>query len=153
MVAIALSSFADVRNARECARDLARAAGIEDSAAVELATGELANNCVEHGSEGPGLLWIGCKPGSVSLRFENTCPQRPDWCSQKPLLVEEFRTGGYGLQIAGALAKSLHCRWAEGRVVVQAEFEESGVQVFRRSGVQDTDKNRPVVARPEHLNT
>jgi hypothetical protein len=36
--------------------------------------------------------------------------------------VEEFRTGGYGLQIARTLAQRVDCRWADGRVVVEAEF-------------------------------
>jgi hypothetical protein len=39
------------------------------------------------------------------------------------LKMEEFRTGGYGLPLARALARSLHCRWANGRVIVCAEFE------------------------------
>jgi anti-sigma regulatory factor (Ser/Thr protein kinase) len=122
MVAIRLSSFEDVRMARECARDLARAAGVHDPGAVAQAAGELANNCVEHGNEHPGLLWIGCRQGRLSLRFENPCEQRPTWCTQKPMAFDEFRTGGYGLQIARALARSIHCRWADGRVVVRAEF-------------------------------
>ena len=36
--------------------------------------------------------------------------------------MEEFRIGGYGIQIARALARSVNCRWSEGRVVVRAEF-------------------------------
>ncbi len=122
MVAIKISSFEDVRVARECARDLALAAGVEDPGAVELAAGELGNNCVEHSSFGPGLLWIGCGRGRLSMRFENPCDQRPNWCTQKPIVVDEFRSGGYGMQIARALARSVHCRWAAGRVVVRAEF-------------------------------
>jgi anti-sigma regulatory factor (Ser/Thr protein kinase) len=136
MVAIELSSFADVRKARECARDLARAAGIQDSGAVELATGELGNNCVEHGNHQPGLLWIGCKPGHLSLRFENLCAQRPDWWTRKPLAVEEFRIGGYGLQLARVLAQCVNCRWAKGRVVVRAEFGQR--KAFRCSGIPGT---------------
>jgi hypothetical protein len=68
------------------------------------------------------LLRIGCKPGSLSLQFENACERRPDWRTQKPLAVEGFRTGGYGLPLARALAGNLNCRWTEGRVVVRAEF-------------------------------
>ena len=123
MVAIKLTSFEDVRIARECVGNLARAAGIQDPSAAVMATGELGNNCVEHGNEAPGVLWIGSKQGHLSLRFENRCERHPDWRTEKPLAVAEFRTGGYGLQIARALARSDNCRWAHGRVVVQAEFE------------------------------
>jgi hypothetical protein len=122
MVAIRLASFAEARMARHCAGDLARAAGIEDAGAVEQAAGELGNNCVEHGNSAPGLLWINCKPGRLSLRFENPCEHRPDWHTRKPLAVGEFRSGGYGLPLARALAGSVRCRWAEGRVVIWAEF-------------------------------
>lgn len=122
MVALKLSSFEDVRRARECARYLAEAAGLEDPGAVELATGELGNNCVEHGSMRPGVLRIGCRRGRISLQFENDCEERPSWCTQKPAAVGAIRTGGYGLQIARALARSVYCRWAAGRVVVRAEF-------------------------------
>src|SRR5262249_53264952 len=122
MVAIRLASFEDVRMARHCAVDLARAAGIEDPGAVEQAAGELGNNCVEHGNGLPGLLWINCKPGRLSLRCENRCERRPDWRTQKPPTVGEFRSGGYGLSLVRALAPSLRCRWAEGRVVIRAEF-------------------------------
>jgi anti-sigma regulatory factor (Ser/Thr protein kinase) len=122
MVALKISSFEDVRRARECARDLAVAAGLEDPGAVELAAGELGNNCVEHGSDYPGVLRIGCRRGRISLHFENDCEQQPTWCTQKPAAVGEFRTGGYGLQIARALARSVNCRWAAGRVVIRAEF-------------------------------
>jgi hypothetical protein len=122
MVAIMLASFEDVRMARQCVRDLAQAAGIEDPNAAAQVTGELGNNCVEHGNPAPGLLRIGCKPGSLSLQFENACDRRPDWQTQKPPAVEAFRTGGYGLPLARALSPSLSCRWAGGRVVVRAEF-------------------------------
>jgi hypothetical protein len=122
MVAIMLASFEDVRKARHCVCDLAQAAGIEDRAAVEQAAGELGNNCVEHGNGAPGLLWISCKPGRLSLQFENACERRPDWRTQKPRAVEAFRTGGYGFPLARALARSLSRRWADGHVVVRAEF-------------------------------
>src|SRR5262249_382256 len=62
MVAMMLASFADVRKARQCVHDLAQAAGIDDPSAAALVTGELGNNCVEHGSPAPALLRIGCKP-------------------------------------------------------------------------------------------
>jgi anti-sigma regulatory factor (Ser/Thr protein kinase) len=122
MVAIRLSSFEDVRLARECARDLAQAAGVQDPGAVAQAAGELGNNCVEHGNQAPGLLWIGCRKGRLSLRFENQCERCPTWCTQKPIAIDEFRSGGYGIQIARALARSVNCAWTEGRVVVRAEF-------------------------------
>jgi hypothetical protein len=122
MVALRLSSFEDVRVARECARDLAEAAGVHDPGAVVQATGELGNNCVEHGDRSAGLLWIGCGLGRLSMRFENASMERPTWSTQKPLVVEEFRTGGYGLQIAQALAQRVNCRWVDGHVVVEAEF-------------------------------
>jgi anti-sigma regulatory factor (Ser/Thr protein kinase) len=123
MVALKLSNFDDVRFARECARDLALAAGVTDPGAVAQATGELGNNCVEHGGQAVGLLWIGCEEGRLSLRFENECPERPSWCTRKPAIVGEFRSGGYGMQIARALARSVNCRWSAGRVVVRAEFD------------------------------
>jgi hypothetical protein len=122
MVAIMLASFDDVRKARQCVSDLAQAAGIEDPGAVALVAGELGNNCIENGSHAPGLLRVGCKPGSLSLQFENACQSAPDWRSRKPVAVETFRTGGYGLPLARALARSLNCRWADGRAVVRAEF-------------------------------
>ena len=125
MVAMTLASFEDVRNARLCVHDLAQAAGIEDPGAAVLVTGELGNNCVEHGSPAPGLLRIGCKPGALSLQFENACERLPDWRSRKPLAVGTFRTGGYGLPLARALARRLNCRWTDGRAVVRAEFGSS----------------------------
>jgi hypothetical protein len=122
MVAMMLVSFGDVRKARQCVHDLAQAAGLEDPGAVALVAAELGNNCVEHGNETPGLLRIGCKPGTLSLQFENRCCRPPDWHSRKPLAVETFRTGGYGLLLAQALAPGLSRRWADGRVVVRAKF-------------------------------
>src|SRR5689334_18532805 len=123
MVAIRLASFEDVRTAREWVGDLAAAAGIHDPGGAMLAAGELGNNCVEHGSEAPGLLWVGCGQGRLSLRFENPCAEPPEWRTRKPLAVDQFCTGGYGLQIARALARSVNCRWADGRVIVRAEFD------------------------------
>lgn len=122
MLAMTLSSFEDVRTARRCAQGLAQMAGIADPSAVALAVGELGNNCVEHGNQAPGVLWIGCRPGHLSLRFENPCECEPSWHTEKPVAVGEFRTGGYGLQIARALARSVNCAWAKGRVVIRAEF-------------------------------
>jgi anti-sigma regulatory factor (Ser/Thr protein kinase) len=122
MVAIRLTSFEDVRMARECVVDLAQAAGIQDLGAAVLATGELGNNCVEHGDPAPGLLWISCRPGRLRLQFENRCEQQPNWRTQKPMAVAAMRTGGYGLVLARALADRLSCHWAQGRVVVRAEF-------------------------------
>jgi hypothetical protein len=123
MVAIKLSSFEDVRMAREWVGNLARVAGIHDPGAAVQTAAELGNNCVEHGSQTTGMLWVGCGQGRLSLQFENECEQRPDWQTQKPALIEEYRAGGYGLQIARALARSVNCRWAKGRVIVRAEFE------------------------------
>ena len=86
MVAIRLSSFDDVRLARECARDLAQAAGVQDPGAVAQATGELGNNCVEHGSQTPGLLWIGSPVGThagllvlLGGRDDQPRPDAADW--------------------------------------------------------------------------
>jgi anti-sigma regulatory factor (Ser/Thr protein kinase) len=126
MVAMMLASFADVRKARQCVQDLARAAGIDDPSAAALVTGELGNNCVEHGSPAPALLRIGCKPGALCLQFENQCAQPPEWRSQKPLVMENIRTGGYGLPLAMAVASSLSRRWVDGRVVVRATFHTEG---------------------------
>jgi anti-sigma regulatory factor (Ser/Thr protein kinase) len=123
MVAIKLSSFEDVRVARDWVGSLAEAAGIRDPDAAVQTTAELGNNCIEHANESPGLLWVSCRPGRLSLRFENRCERRPDWQTRKPAVVEQFRTGGYGLQIARALARSVNCRWKNGRVIVAAEFE------------------------------
>jgi len=123
MVAIRLASFEDVRTAREWVGDLAAAAGIHDPGAAVLAAGELGNNCVEHGSEAPGLLWVGCGRGKLSLRFENACAEQPEWRTRKPMTVAEFRTGGYGLQIARALARSVNCCWDGDRVIVRADFD------------------------------
>ncbi len=123
MVAIKLSSFEDVRIARQWVGSLAEAAGIHDPDAAVQTAGELGNNCIEHANEGPGLLWVGCRRGHLSLRFENRCEQRPDWRTQKPVEVEDLRSGGYGLLIARALARSVNCRWQNGRVIVNAEFE------------------------------
>src|SRR5947209_20555356 len=122
MVAIKIGRFKDVRMARTCAGDLAQAAGIQDRWAVEQVTGELGTNCVEHGNGGPGLLWIDCKPGRLSLRFENACERGPDWLTQKPISAGEFHSGGYGLALAHALAGSLFCSWGAGRVTISAEF-------------------------------
>ena len=122
MVVLRLTSFEDVRAARECARDLAEAAGVHDPSAVVQATGELGNNCVEHSDRNAGLLWVGCSLGRLSMRFETASAERPTWCTHKPLMVGEFRSGGYGLQIARALAQRVDCRWVDGRIVVEAEF-------------------------------
>jgi anti-sigma regulatory factor (Ser/Thr protein kinase) len=118
-----LSSFNDVYLARQWVGNLARTAGLQDPEAAVLTAGELGNNCVEHGGECPGRLRVGCEQGRLSLQFENPCERRPDWRTQKPVAVAEFRTGGYGLSIARALASRVRCRWTKGRVVVRAEFD------------------------------
>jgi anti-sigma regulatory factor (Ser/Thr protein kinase) len=123
MVHRELSSFDDVRAVRHLVGDLARAAGLHDPEAAVMAAGELGNNCVEHGGGRPGRLRIGRRPGRLSLQFENPCRQSPDWRTRKPVAVGEFRTGGYGLETAQALARTLNCRWKNGRLVVRAEFD------------------------------
>jgi anti-sigma regulatory factor (Ser/Thr protein kinase) len=123
MVAIRLGSFEDVRTAREWVGDLAAAAGIHDPGAAVLAAAELGNNCVEHGSAAPGLLWVGCGRGKLSLRFENACEEQPEWRTEKPMTIAGFRTGGYGLQIARALARRVNCCWDGDRVIVRADFD------------------------------
>ena len=123
MVTIELTSFDDVRRARAQVGEFARAAGLRDPAAVVMTTGELGNNCVEHGSESPGLLRVGSGPGWLSLQFENQCARRPQWRTRKPVAVAGFRTGGYGLQVARALARRVDCRWTAGRVIISAEFD------------------------------
>jgi anti-sigma regulatory factor (Ser/Thr protein kinase) len=123
MLSLQLSTFDDVRKAREWVGHMARAAGLRDPGAAVMAAGELANNCVEHGGECPGLLWIGCRQGRLSLQFENHCEQRPNWRTRKPAAIAEFRIGGYGLPIARALARTVNCRWKNGRVFVRAEFD------------------------------
>ena len=123
MVTIELTSFKDVRRARERVGQLARAAGLPDPEAAVMAAGELGNNCVEHGGQSPGLLRVGCEQGRLSLQFENPCERRPQWRTRKPVAVAGFRTGGYGLQIARALARRVDCRWTKGRVIISAEFD------------------------------
>jgi anti-sigma regulatory factor (Ser/Thr protein kinase) len=122
MVAMRLASLDDVRFARAVVRDLAEALGLRDPEAAALAAGELGRNCLEHGSQVPGLLWIRCQTHRLTLRFENRCEQRPNWCTQKPVVVDGFRIGGYGLPLVRALAGCFNCRWADGRVIVCAEF-------------------------------
>jgi anti-sigma regulatory factor (Ser/Thr protein kinase) len=122
MVTIEITNFDDVRQARERVGQLARAAGLPDPEAAVLATGELGNNCIEHGDAGPGLLRVQYGPGRLSLQFENPCGRRPQWRTQKPVAVGGFRTGGYGLQMSRALARRVECRWQNGRAVVCAEF-------------------------------
>jgi anti-sigma regulatory factor (Ser/Thr protein kinase) len=123
MVTIELASFEDVRQARAQVREFARSAGVRDPEAAVLTTGELGNNCVEHGGERPGLLRVGCGPGWLSLQFENPCERRPSWRTRKPIAVDGFRTGGYGLQLVQALATRVDRRWANGRVTISAEFD------------------------------
>ena len=125
MVNIELSNFDDVRAVRKWVGDLARAAGIHDPEAAVMAAGELGNNCVEHGGESPGLLHVGSGPGWLSLQFENQCARRPQWRTRKPVAVDGFRTGGYGLQLARALARRVDCRWTDGRIIISAEFDSS----------------------------
>jgi hypothetical protein len=120
MVNIALSSFDDVRAVRRWVCDLARAAGIHDPEAAVMVAGELGNNCVEHGGGRAGLLRIGCRQGRLSLQFENRCERCLNWRTRKPVAVAEFRTGGYGLEIVRALARTVNCRRKNGRLVVRA---------------------------------
>jgi anti-sigma regulatory factor (Ser/Thr protein kinase) len=123
MVHMELSSFDDVRAVRRRVGDLARAAGLHDPEAAVMAAAELGNNCVEHGGGRSGLLRIGCRPGRLSLHFQNPCEHCPDWRTRKLVAVAGFRTGGYGLEIVRVLARTLNCRWKDGRLVVRAEFD------------------------------
>ena len=118
-----LSEQDDVRAARECAGVLARAAGVPEPGMVEMAVGELGNNCLEH-RDGPGaaVLKLGCRPGKLILQAENPCRHQPTWETMKPEAIDGFRVGGYGLQIVRTVARDLRYTWSLGRVVVQAEF-------------------------------
>ena len=113
----------DVRAARECAGVLARAAGVPDPRMVEIAVGEVGNNCLEH-RDGPGaaVLKLGCRPGRLILHAENPCRHRPTWETMKPEAIDGFRVGGYGLQIVRTVARDLCCTWLMGRALVRAEF-------------------------------
>jgi len=123
MYAIVLADWEDVRRARECAGALARAAGVPEPEMVETAVMEIANNCLEHrDGDGIAVLRIGCGRGKVILLAENPCRSRPDWNTGKPVLVEGFRTGGYGMLLVTALASQLRATWRSGRVRVRAEF-------------------------------
>src|SRR5262249_20645650 len=123
MVAMVLSDWDDVRTARQCAGALARAAGVPEPEMVEQAVGEIGNNCLEH-RDGPGavILRIGCHRGQVTLHAENPCQQRPTWETSKPVAVEEFRVGGYGLLLVRTCARDLRTSWRKGRAVVRAQF-------------------------------
>jgi len=123
MLAMLLSDWTDVREARECAGALARAAGIHEPEMVEQAVGEIGNNCLEH-RDGPGavVLRIGCRRGMLTLHAENPCLRRPSWQTSKPVAVEEFRVGGYGLLLVRASACDLRTNWRKGRAVVRAQF-------------------------------
>src|SRR5262249_25294879 len=123
MVTIELTSFEDVRRARERVGQLARAAGLPDPEAAVLAAGEVGNNFGEHGEEGPRPPRGQCGPGRLALQFEDPCGRRPPWRTQKPVGVAGFRSGGYGLPMARALARRVDCRWENGRAVVCAEFD------------------------------
>ena len=118
-----LSEQDDVRAARECAGVLARAAGVPEPGMVEMAVGELGNNCLEH-RDGPGaaVLKLGCHSGRLVLHAENPCGHPPTWETMKPEVIDGFRVGGYGLQIVRTVARDLRCTWSMGRAVVRAEF-------------------------------
>jgi hypothetical protein len=77
MVAVMLASFADVRKARQCVHDLAEAAGIDDPGAAVLVTGELGNNCVEHGSPAHQLLGGEVLTSPVSIRQHGRLRRNP----------------------------------------------------------------------------
>jgi anti-sigma regulatory factor (Ser/Thr protein kinase) len=122
-LAIVLSEQADVRVARECAGVLARAAGLPEPGMVEMAVGEVGNNCLEH-RDGPGaaVLKLGCRAGKLILEAENPCGRPPTWQTTKPEVLDGLRVGGYGLQIVRSLARDLRYTWSMRRVVVRAEF-------------------------------
>jgi hypothetical protein len=44
------------------------------------------------------------------------------WQTSKPVAVEEFRVGGYGLLLARASARDARTSWRKGRAVVRAQF-------------------------------
>jgi anti-sigma regulatory factor (Ser/Thr protein kinase) len=123
MLAMLLTDWSDVREARECAGALARAAGLPEPALVEQAVGEIGNNCLEH-CDGTGavILRIGCRRGALVLQAENPCQHRPTWQTSKPVAVEEFRVGGYGLLLVRAFARDVRTSWRNGRAMVRAEF-------------------------------
>jgi anti-sigma regulatory factor (Ser/Thr protein kinase) len=118
-----LAEWEDVRRARECAGALARAAGVPEPEMVETAVAEISNNCLEH-CDGPGMavLRLSCRQGKVILEAENPCRRRPDWQTEKPEILEGFRSGGYGLLLVTALARQMRTTWHRGRVRVRAEF-------------------------------
>lgn len=123
MVAMVLAEFEDVRRARECAGALARALGVPEPEMVETAVAEIGNNCLEHcDGDGIAVLRLGCRPGKLILEAENPCRKRPDWHTQKPEVLDGFRTGGYGMLLVTALARQLRATWYGGRVRVRAEF-------------------------------
>src|SRR5260370_28239026 len=111
-----LSEQDDGRAARECAGVLARAAGVPEPSMVEMAVGELGNNCLEH-RDGPGaaVLKLGCRPGKLTLHAENPCRHQPTWETMKPVAIDGFRVGGYGLQIGRTVARERPDTWALGR--------------------------------------
>lgn len=123
MMAMVLAEWEDVRRMRECAGVLARAAGVPEPEMVETAVAEIGNNCLEH-RDGPGMtvVRLGCRRGKVIIEAENPCRRRPDWHTDKPEVIEGFRTGGYGLLLVTALAQQLDATWRKGRVRVRAEF-------------------------------
>jgi anti-sigma regulatory factor (Ser/Thr protein kinase) len=123
MLAMRLSDWSDVRAARDCAGALARAAGVRDPQRVELAVGELGNNCLEH-RDGPGavVLRMGCRRGTLVIQAVNPCRRRPTWQTSKPVAVEEFREGGYGLLLVRSVAREVRTSWHQGRAGVRAEF-------------------------------
>jgi Histidine kinase-like ATPase domain len=134
MLAMRLSDWSDVRAARAWAGALARAAGVTDPQLVELAVGELGNNCLEH-RDGPGaaVLRMGCGGGRLVVQAANPCRRRPTWQTSKPVAVEEFWVGGYGLLLVRSVAREVRTSWHQGRAGVRAEFASGRPPVNRGS--------------------
>jgi len=123
MVAMILTNAKDVREARERAHQLARAAGVAEPPMVEQAVGEIGNNCVEHlDGTGTAILRLGCRPGKLTLEAENPCQEPPTWQTRKPELMDGIRLGGYGLVLIRAIAQNARFEWRDGRALVRAEF-------------------------------
>jgi hypothetical protein len=134
MLTMRLSDWGDVRTARDLAGALARAAGVTDPQMLELAVGELSNNCLEH-RDGPGaaVLRMGCRRGRLVVQAANPCRRRPTWQTSKPVAVEAFREGGYGLLLVRSVAREVRTGWHQGRAGVRAEFASGRTPVNQGS--------------------
>jgi hypothetical protein len=90
---------------------------------VATAVHEIGMNCIEHrNGAGEVILRIGCRKGVLVLHAENPCQRRPSWETEKPELIEGFRSGGYGLVMVRSLAQDVRTTWHKGRARVKARF-------------------------------